>query len=81
MTDEHGKRCVITARPSLLDGDDPLSRVDPNELADGCLCFVHENESLYVYLASGRSRPDPPDVIKARDGRGQWERTTCKVVG
>lgn len=81
MTDENGKRCVITSRPMLRGSDEGLSEVDPAELADGCICFVHENASLYVYLRKGRSLKSPPEVIKPSRGEGQWERTNCRLAG
>jgi hypothetical protein len=81
VTDENGKRCVITERPRLRDSEQALSEVDTGNLADGCLCFVRENASLYVYLAHGRSLLDAPDVIKPRRGPGQWERSACKLAG
>jgi hypothetical protein len=81
MTDENGKQCVVTSRPVLRGSEDGLSEVDPTELADGCLCFVRENASLYVYLREGRSMKPHPEVVKPSRGPGQWERTNCRLVG
>jgi len=81
VTDERGKCVVYPSRRTLSGAEEALVDVDPDELADGCLCFVRENDSLYVYLRAGSSFKPPPEVVKSRRGEGQWERTTCRLTG
>jgi hypothetical protein len=77
MTGIDGKRLVIDPCPTLRE----LSETNTEDLADACLCFVHERRTLYVYLREGHSLRDSPDVVKPISGTGQWERTTCRLVG
>ena len=77
MTDEYGKSLVIPARPTLK----ALEQTKTEDLADACLCFVRERRTLYVYLREGRSMKSAPDVVRPISGQGQWESTTCRLVG
>jgi hypothetical protein len=77
MTDVHGKLLVYPARPCLSGCEQALSEVDPEQLADWCLCFVQENRSLYLYLREGSSHKGSPEVVRPTRGAGQWERSAC----